>query len=407
MVKLLSAEFRKAGINDITVKPHGDTQSMVVRWPAQRPLGKKPILLLAHMDVVEAKAGDWAHNPFEFREADGYYFGRGVFDNKAGVVAVVASLARLKASGFQPGRDIVVLLTGDEETRTGRGSASATAWRSLIDAEYALNMDAGGGSVFKDGRAEGFSVQVAEKTYADYRFSVTNRGGHSSAPRPENAIYRLAAALKNLEEYRFTPMINKATKAFFEGMSEQDKGVHGASIRAWLEEPTQQDRADRIEFNMPGLTPNSLRRNSALGRPRPNALPQKAEADVNCRIFPGVKPDDVQRELQAIAGKEVKVEPVKAIVWSDPSPLREDVVGAFRGAVTKRFPGAPILPSMSPGATDAVFVRAAGIPTYGVGTAWGWNTEPSGVHGLNEQIPIKSFHDQIDMMEEMLRTLAE
>lgn len=406
LVKLLASEFRKAGISDIHVKPHGDTQTLIARWPAERASGKKPILLLAHMDVVEAKASDWTHDPFQFREVDGHYVGRGTLDNKQGVVAIVVSLARLKASGFAPARDIVVLLTGDEETQQDGARLATSDWRSLIDAEYALNMDAGGGSLYRDGRAQSFSIQIAEKTYADFRFVATNRGGHSSAPRPENAIYRLSGALKNLEEYRFAPMINEATRAFFEGIAEQDKGAQGASVRAWLDDPSNLDRADRIEYLMPGLTRTRCVATQLSAGHAPNALPQKAEANVNCRIFPGVKPDDVRQELQAIAGKEVKVEPVKAAVWSDPSPLREDVVGAFRAAIHKRFPGAPVIPSMSAFGTDAVHTRAAGIPTYGVGTAWVWATEPSGVHGLNERIPIKSFHDQIDMLEEMLRDLA-
>ena len=216
LVKLLSAQFRKAGIRDITVKPYGDTEAMIVRWHAAKPSGRKPILLMAHMDVVEARRADWTNDPFTFREADGYYWGRGASDNKAGVVAIVASLVRLKRSGFAPSRDLVVLFTGDEETAGQGARLAAKEWKSLIDAEFALNSDAGGGSLYKDGRVESFSVQVAEKTYADYRFVATNRGGHSSAPRADNAIYQLAGALKALEEYRFTPMLNDATRADFE-----------------------------------------------------------------------------------------------------------------------------------------------------------------------------------------------
>ena len=225
LVKLLSAEFERAGIKDITVKSHGDTQSMIVRWPAARPTGKKPILLMAHMDVVEANRSDWINEPFKFREADGYYWARGASDNKAGVVAIVSSIARLREAGFVPTRDIIVLFTGDEET-TGNGARlAASEWRPLIDAEYALNIDAGGGEVYKDGRVEGYYLQVAEKTYADFRLTATNRGGHSSAPRTDNAIYQLAGALKSLEEYRFTPMINEASRAYFESRRGERQGL--------------------------------------------------------------------------------------------------------------------------------------------------------------------------------------
>ncbi|RPH63958.1 MAG: M20/M25/M40 family metallo-hydrolase, partial [Acidobacteria bacterium] len=200
---------------------------MIVRWPAARPAGKKPILLMAHMDVVEANRSDWINDPFKFREADGYYWARGASDNKAGVVAIVSSIARLREAGFLPTRDIIVLFTGDEET-TGEGARlAASEWRELIDAEYALNIDAGGGDVYKDGRVEGYYLQVAEKTYADFRLTATNRGGHSSAPRTDNAIYQLSGALKSLEEYRFTPMINEASRAYFESIVAKDKGSYG------------------------------------------------------------------------------------------------------------------------------------------------------------------------------------
>jgi acetylornithine deacetylase/succinyl-diaminopimelate desuccinylase-like protein len=406
LVKLLSAEFRKAGIRDITVKQYGDTEAMIVRWPAARPAGRKPILLMAHMDVVEARRADWINDPFTFREADGYYSARGASDNKAGVVAIVSSLVRLKRAGFAPSRDLVVLFTGDEET-AGQGSRlAATEWKSLIDAEYALNSDAGGGSVYKDGRVESFSVQVAEKTYADYRFVATNRGGHSSAPRADNAIYQLAGALKALEEYRFTPMLNDATRADFESVVAKDQGAFGDIVKQWLDDPTNLEKADRVEMNYPGYTRTRCVATELTGGHAPNALPQRAEANVNCRIFPGVKPTDVLQELQAIAGKEVKVELAMGGDWSDPSPVRDDVLAAYRNAVHRRFPDAPIVPSMSAGATDAVYIRGAGIPTYGVGGLWTFVGETLGAHGLNERIGVKAFHDQIDIWEHMLGELA-
>lgn len=407
LVKLLSAEFRKAGIKDITVKPHGTTESMIVRWPAAKPSGRKPILLLAHMDVVEAKRADWVNDPFVFREADGYYWGRGASDNKAGMIAIVASLQRLRASGFEPTRDIVVLFTGDEETDMQGAKLASTEWRSLIDAEYALNSDAGGGGVYKDGRVESFSLQVAEKTYADYRLSATNRGGHSSAPRADNAIYQLAGALKALEEYRFTPMLNDATRAYFGSIAEKDKGAYGELVKAWLADPANMEKADAVEANEPGYTRTRCVATMLSGGHAINALPQRAEANVNCRIFPGVKPVAVQQELQAIAGKEVKVELAGGGDWSEPSPIRDDVLTAFRNAVWKHFPDAPIVPSMSAGATDAIYMRGVGIPTYGVSGLWGFVGEPHGAHGLNERVNIEGFHDQIDIMESMVRELAQ
>lgn len=407
LVKLLSSEFRKAGLTDITVKPHGETQSMIVRWSAARSSDRRPILLMAHMDVVEAKRSDWTHDPFKFREADGYYWGRGVSDNKTGVVAIVSSLARLKASGFQPSRDIIVLFTGDEETTQDGARLATTEWRALVDAEFALNSDAGGGSAHKDGRGNVFSMQVAEKTYADFRFSVSNRGGHSSRPMPENAIYRLASALKNLEEYRFTPMINEASRAAFEATVATDKGAWGETVKAWLEDPTDMEKADWVEMSSPGFTRTRCVATQLAAGHAPNALPQSAQANINCRIFPGVKTEDVLKELQAIAGREVKVELVDGGLASDPSPLREDVLNAYRSAVQKRFPSVPVVPNMSAHGSDAVHTRAAGIPTYGVAGGWGYIGDgPSGIHGLNERQRVDAVHGQIDIWEEMVRELA-
>jgi acetylornithine deacetylase/succinyl-diaminopimelate desuccinylase-like protein len=411
LVKLLSAEFRKAGISDITVKDHegrpGDkTQTLVARWHAASPSGQRPIVLMAHMDVVEAKAADWKNDPFIFREQDGHYLGRGVADNKSGVAAIVAALQRLKASGFQPTRDIIVLFTGDEENAGNGVRLAATDWGLLKGAEYALNLDDGGCAIYKDGRAEGCYVQVAEKTYADFTFSATNRGGHSSAPRPDNAIYQLAAALKALEEYRFTPMLSDANRGEYLHTVKNDRGAYGSIVQAWLDDPTNMEKADAVEAVNPGHTRTRCIATQLSGGHAPNALPQKAEANVNCRIFPGVDPAIVMKELQGIAGKEVTVTRADVGSWAPPSPPREDISAAFTKAVHAKFPDAPIIPAMSAGATDGVFTRANGIPTYGVAGFWGVIGNELGVHGLDERLPVKSFHDGVDVLESMLRDLA-
>jgi acetylornithine deacetylase/succinyl-diaminopimelate desuccinylase-like protein len=410
MVQLLSAELRKAGITDIIVKDHegrtGDkTQTMVARWHAKSPT-KQPIVLMAHMDVVDAKAADWKNDPFTFREADGYYLGRGVSDDKAGVVAIVAALQRLRASGFQPNRDIIVLFTGDEENAGNGVRLAASDWGLLRGADVALNLDDGGCGVYKDGRVEGCYLQVAEKTYADFTFTTTNRGGHSSSPRADNAIYQLAAALKALEEYRFAPMLTDANRGEFEHIVKHDKGAFGSVVQAWLEDPTNMEKADDVEALNPGHTRTRCVATLLSGGHAPNALPQKAEANVNCRIFPGVDPESVLKELQGIAGKEVTVARGDVGSWAPPSPPRADVTAAFTKAVQTKFPAAPIIPSMSAGATDGVFTRANGIPTYGASGFWGVIGEPLGIHGLDERIPAKSFHDGVDVLEMMLRDLA-
>ena len=337
LTALLTSEFRKAGITDVVVKDHDRTQTLIARWPAARPSGKKPILLMAHMDVVDAKPSDWKNDPFTFREEGGYYLGRGAADNKAALTGIVLALQNLKQAGFQPTRDIVVLFTGDEETAANGARKAATEWRSLIDAEYALNGDAGGGALFEDGRVDSWVLQLAEKTYADYKLTATNRGGHSSQPRPDNAIYQLAGALKALEEHRFKPMLNDASRGLFEHIAKTDKGMYGEVVRTWLKDPNDRTAGDVLEVMEPGYTRTRCVATQLSGGHAPNALPQKAEANVNCRIFPGVTPAEVLAELQAIAGQDVKVELVGAPTASAPTPLRQDFVDAYRAAVGVRF----------------------------------------------------------------------
>ena len=406
LTALLTAEFRKAGINNVVVKDHDNTQTLIARWPAAKPSGKKPILLMAHMDVVEAKAADWKNPPFEFREESGYYLGRGSSDNKAALTGIVLALQDLKASGFQPARDIIILFTGDEETSGNGARRAATEWRPLIDAEYALNGDAGGGAVYKDGRLDAFYMQVAEKTYADYKLVAVNKGGHSSQPRPDNAIYALAGALKQVEQYRFEPMINPATRAFFQRIADNDKGSYGELIRKWLEDPTERQTADLLEANELGYTRTRCVATMLSGGHAPNALPQKAEANVNCRVFPGVKLETVRAQLQSIAGQDVTVALADSSPASDVSPIREDIVEAYRAAVATRFKDSNIIPVQSAGATDGAYLRSQGLPVYGVGGLWGYLTEPSGAHGLDERVLVEGFHGQVPIWVDLLRRLA-
>ena len=406
LTKLLTAELRKAGITNVVVKDHDKTQTLIARWPAANPTGKKPILLMAHMDVVDAKPADWKHDPFTFREEGGYYLGRGASDNKAGLTGIVLALQSLKRAGFAPTRDIIVLFTGDEETAAMGAQRAASEWRELIDAEFALNSDSGGGSVYKDGRVEGFGLQIAEKTYADFTLTATNRGGHSSRPRPDNAIYALAGALKAVEAHRFEPMINEATRGSYERKAANDPGAYGELIRKWLANPTDRETADLLEANDPGYTRTRCVATMLSGGHATNALPQKAEANVNCRIFPGVKPETIRAELQAIAGPDVTVTVADTSPASPVSPLRPDVVEAFQAAIATRFKDASIVPGMSAGATDGNYLRNVGIPVYGVGSGWSIVGETSGAHGLDERVLIDGFHGQVPIWEELLRRLA-
>lgn len=408
LTELLTAEFRKAGITNVIVKDHDGTQTLIARWPAAKPSGKKPILLMAHMDVVEAKESDWKNPPFKFREEDGWYLGRGANDNKAGLTGILIALQYLKAAGFQPTRDLIVLFTGDEET-TGNGARrAATEWRSLIDAEYGLNSDAGGGSVYKDGRPELFAMQIAEKTYADFKLTATNRGGHSSAPRPDNAIYALSNALTALEAHRFPAMVNDATRAGFALLAAKDGGQYGELIKRFLADPNDRETADLLEANDPGSTRTRCVATMLSGGHAPNALPQKAEANVNCRIFPGVKVEDVRQQLQTLAGPDVTVTAVEGSQTPETAPtaIRQDILDAYKAAVATRFKDAPVVPYQSAGATDGAFLRANGIPVYGFGGLWSIVGEREGAHGLDERVNADGFHGQIPIWMEMLKRVA-
>lgn len=408
LTSMLKAEFAKAGITNVVIKDHDNTQTLIARWPAAKPSGKKPILLMAHMDVVEAKAADWKNPPFEFREQDGYYLGRGSSDNKGQLTGIVLALQELKRRGFQPTRDIIVLFTGDEETAMNGVRRASTEWRDLIDAEYALNFDGGGGQVYADGRAEGWYIQIAEKTYADYKLVATNRGGHSSGPRPDNAIYALASALKAIEAYRFEPKINDATRAYYDRIAKSDGGQFGELVKLFLADPKDRETADLLEANEAGTTRTRCVATMLSGGHAPNALPQRAEGNVNCRIFPGEKIEQVRQLLQNLSGPDVTVSVVEgsSTPETDASPLRQDIVDAYRSAVDKRFKGVEVVPYMSAGATDGAYLRNVGIPVYGVGGSWGIVGQRSGSHGLDEKIWIDGFHGQVPITADFLAALA-
>jgi acetylornithine deacetylase/succinyl-diaminopimelate desuccinylase-like protein len=405
-----AAEFRAAGYadSDIHVLPYDRTAAVIARWPAEHPT-EKPILLFAHLDVVEARREDWSTDPFELVEKDGYFYGRGTLDDKSGVIGVTEALIRLKAERFKPDRDIVVLLTGDEETN-GRGAIlGATEWRKWTDAEFALNADAGGGTVNASGKVIAFSLQAAEKTYASFSFTARNRGGHSSQPRPDNAIYELAAALKRLEAHRFEPELNEATRGYFSARQNSESGPLGDAMRRWLANPSDRAAADVIEADPAevGLTRTTCVATRLEAGHADNALPQTARAIVNCRIMPGIKIESIRAELvRAVADAGVEVALWQATGEAPASPLRPDVVEAYTAAVHRRFPGAPIIPDMSTGASDSVPFRAAGIPCYGVEGTWIVVPEDMRMHGRDERLPVKALYDNVDHWRDLIATLA-
>ncbi len=411
MADYLAGVFKTAGFAepDIKVLPYEGTAALMVRMRAAGKPTARPMLVIAHMDVVEALESDWSKPPFKLLEEAGYFYGRGTGDNKGGAVAVVTTLLRLHREGFKPNRDLVLFFTGDEETSGVGAGKIATEWRSLHDAEFALNADGGGGAFLADGTLLGFAIQTAEKTYASFTLAAHNRGGHSSVPRPDNAIYELAAALGRLQAYRFPPMINDTTRATLISLIPQYPGEVGEAIRAFVADPSNTAAADRIEAEetLIGKTRTTCVATLLSGGHAENALPQSAVATANCRIFPGVSKASVGGTLMELAGHDIQVELVPGgTPETDASPLREDIIGAFTAGVHAQFPDANIVPYMSSGATDGAFLRAAGIPTYGVDGLWGITPDDDRAHGKDERVPVKAFYANLDHWYIMLKKLA-
>jgi acetylornithine deacetylase/succinyl-diaminopimelate desuccinylase-like protein len=415
LAQYLADQYKAAGWaeGDIHILPYdgkpGDhTAALIVRWPAAGKAEAKPVMLMAHMDVVEAKPEDWSVDPFALIEKDGYLYGRGTSDIKQGVVAVTTALLQLKAEGFRPKRDLIVFFTGDEETGGNGALLGATEWKHLLNVEYGLNADGGGGGFAPDGHPIGFTFQTAEKTYADYAFTARNPGGHSSKPRPDNAIYQLADALTRLGQYRFEPALNATTRAYFGERQKNETGALGDAMRAWLANADDGAAADVIEADLGevGLTRTRCVATMLTGGHAPNALPQLARATVNCRILPGVSPDAIRDELQEIAGGKVQVTRLDAAVSSLDSPLRADILKAYTDSVHAMFPNAPVMPEMSTGASDARPFREHGIPIYGVDGSWGIVPDDMRAHGRDERLPAKALGDDVDHWVRMLKRLA-
>jgi acetylornithine deacetylase/succinyl-diaminopimelate desuccinylase-like protein len=325
------------------------------------------------------------------------------------VVAVTAALLRLRAEGFQPSREIIILFTGDEETG-GRGAdQAANQWIDTANVDFALNADAGGGTFLADGRLLGFGIQTAEKIYQSYILTATNPGGHSSRPRPDNAIYALAHTLDRLERFRFEPMLNDTTRAYFRHRIQSAPPELAAAITHWLADEHDGAAADLIEASETevGLTRTRCVATRLEGGHADNALPQLARATVNCRIFPGVDPATVLATLRTLGEPDhVAVEPVDPARPTDASPLRDDVVGAYTAAVRARHANADIVPDMSTGATDGLYFRARGVPVYGVDGSWAVIPADERAHGRDERLPVRAFYDDVDHWTDLIRRLA-
>ena len=414
VVDYLVGELKAAGFSDddLVVTDYDSkgepTQGLVVWYRAEGDPAEKPIVLLAHMDVVDALAEDWVRDPFTLTEEEGYFFGRGTADNKYGLTNLVQTFIRLKEEGFEPTRDLVMVLSGDEETDMVSTRAQATYVAETIDPAFILNSDAGGLTLGTNGEPLIYGVQGAEKTYATWEITVTNPGGHSSAPRKDNAIYELASALKAIEAYEFPVRYSDLTRASLDASGRRRLDKLGNAMRTFAEDPTNELaieilRADPSTIGQIGTTciATMLRAGHAE-----NALPQSATATVNCRIFPGVTIEETEATLRDVVGnEEVQFNLISDFPDSPESGMREDVLAAVKAALAERGVDVPIIPHMSAGGTDGMHYRNLGDDTYGV-SASASKPNDTYAHGLNERVPVDSFYGGLDHWYVMLKTLA-
>ena len=392
--------------SDIVIEPVAGTATLVARLPGRDP-GRKPMVISAHMDVVEARAEDWTRDPFIPVVENGYVFGRGASDNKFDISVVVATLARLRAENWRPGRDVILALSGDEETLM---RSSAVLAGKLKGADLVLNADGGGGELDGAGKAVSYGIQGAEKTYADFTLTVTDPGGHSSRPTPGNPIYRLARALERVEDHRFPVQSNEITRAYLAANGRDQQGPTGEALRRFSANPSDAVAAETLSSD-PAWAPylrTTCVATMVSGGHATNALPQRATANVNCRIFPGTPSPSILKTLQGVIA-----DPTISVTRNDdgsidspPSPLRPDVVKAVTRAVHAVHPGLPIVPAQSTGATDSMYFRAAGVARYGVSGLF-TRDDDTFAHGLNERVPLAAFPGALVHWDSLIRDLGK
>jgi acetylornithine deacetylase/succinyl-diaminopimelate desuccinylase-like protein len=407
---LRTAGFKPSEITLFTDPAHPKEGGLVAVLPGRDPKAKA-VLLLAHLDVVEAKRADWTRDPFKLVEENGYFYARGASDDKSFASIWTDAMARFRADHYQPKRTIKMALTCGEETTYAFNGADwlAKNKRALIDAEFALN-EGGGGTSDGHGKVIVQEMQVGEKTVQNFKLETTNPGGHSSIPVSDNAIYQLSAALTKVGGYEFPLQMTDTTRAYFAKAGAGRKDAVGAAMMAIAKDPT--DKAAEAALNK-DRTYHSMLRTTCVatlleGGHANNALPQRAAANVNCRMFPGRTVADTQAALAAaINDPGVKITPVPPIrPLAVPPPLDPRVMGPAERLAAKYFPGVPVVPSMSTGATDGIFLEAVGIPTYGVPGPWG-DPGGNGEHGLNESQEVNSLYVGRDYLTDLVKAYAE
>jgi acetylornithine deacetylase/succinyl-diaminopimelate desuccinylase-like protein len=410
--RLKAAGFPETDLHLLVPPDHPKDGNLVAIYPGKDPKAKA-VLMLAHIDVVEAKREDWTRDPFKLVEEGGYFYGRGSSDDKAQAAIWVDSLIRYRKEGFKPRRTIKMALTCGEE---GGGQVNGANWlaqtqRELIDAEFALNEGAGG-DFDAAGKRVAHNIQAGEKTSVGFRLEVTNPGGHSSRPVPDNAIYHLIRAVDRISQYEFPVQLNDTTRGYFTKMSKVVGGETGAAMAAIVANP--QDKAAYATLSKDpnlhailGTTCVATRLDAGHAN---NALPQRATAIINCRIFPGVQTEEVRQTLVRLAA-----DPAVAITWpSDgrsrvepgPPPLTPQVMGPIEKLSAQMWPGVPVVPILQAGGTDAKPLIAVGIPTYGVSGIF-YDPDLGHIHGLNERIGVTSLYEGRDFLYKLVKIYAD
>ena len=408
-VEAMAARLRMAGFPESDIQivgPRPQNMNLVVRYHGNGKL--RPILVIGHLDVVEALPQDWSVDPFTFLEKDGYFYGRGTSDMKDEDAIIVANLIRLKSEGFSPNRDIIIALTEHEEN----GDANGIAWllanrRDLIDAEFAINLEGGGGNT-KAGKPLLMEIQTSEKVYVSFQLEVKNRGGHSSIPVKDNAIYRLSAGLSRLAQYDFPIRLNETTRTFFERTAIKESGRTKSDMIAILKSHLDTAAANRLTASSSYY--NALMRTTCVptmlsGGHAENALPQTARAVLNCRMLPDESVDNVFAVLnRVLADSQITVKQLRQPQVGPLSPLRKDVMNIVEKLTASMWSGVTVTPIMSTGASDGRYLRQAGIPVYGVSGIFG-DINDVRAHGRDELVGVKEFYDGLEFNYRFIKTL--
>lgn len=415
MVAYLASRLKQAGFADADIMvtdydSDGEAvQGMMVRFAAENPDGRKPIVFLGHMDVVDALAKDWVLPPFTLTQQDGFFFGRGTMDNKYGITNLTQTFIRLKQEGWAPRRDLYLVFSGDEETGMISTRAQAEYVAREIDPAYVLNSDAGGIALAPDNTPLAMAVQAAEKTFATFDLTITNPGGHSSRPRSDNAIYELADVLGRIADYRFPVQATPLTRSFFGALGQITPGETGDAMRAFAADPADEAAIAVLRANpdMVGTLGTTCVATMLDAGHAENALPQSATATVNCRIFPGVGVAATEATLREVAGNEaVQFKLVTDVTESPESTVPDEVMAALRKTIDARYPGLPIQPYMESGGTDGMHYRAHGLATVAISGAAS-RPQDMFAHGLNERLSVESFFAGLNHWYALLKELAE